>query len=251
MTYLELVNAVLTRLREDTIDGNPSNPANFLKDPYYKSIGEHVNDAKDRVEDAWQWTQLRVTDTVEVDNTGSDDDGYVEIPESFDNAYNLTRVWNRTTGGFFRARSESWMRQYYAGLGPTPYDPAVVDSYRGTPTYWGWARENPASSGNRTLIVAPIPNGPYQLAIDGIKHQPRLALPTDVLKVPSLPVYTLATALASRERGEVGGTPTSELFAIADSHLSDAIAQDTAWVADEMDWFSDQLMWHNTNVRTA
>ena len=50
-------------------------------------------------------------------------------------------------------------------------------------------------------------------------------------------MYTLATALASRERGELGGTPTSELFAIADSQLSDAIARDAQSYPNDIDWF--------------
>jgi hypothetical protein len=62
MTYLELINSVLVRLREDTITASQVN-----SDPYYRSIGAWVNDAKDRVEDAWQWTALRGTDVVPLD----------------------------------------------------------------------------------------------------------------------------------------------------------------------------------------
>jgi hypothetical protein len=36
----------------------------------------------------------------------------------------------------------------------------------------------------------------------------------------------MTIALLSRERGETGGTSTAEYFAIADKHLSDAIALD-------------------------
>ena len=49
---------------------------------------------------------------------------------------------------------------------------------------------------------------------------------TDTLKIPAMPVVHLAVALASRERGETGGTATQEYFAMANKYLSDAIAQD-------------------------
>ena len=92
----------------------------------------------------------------------------------------------------------------------------------------------------------------YALTVDRVSHQAALVAPDDVLLVPSLPVYTLATALASRERGEVGGTPTSELFAIADRHLSDAVAQDTSLYPTEMDWYSAGAAgWAQTNVGSA
>ena len=45
MTYLQLVNSVLRRLREDEVDTVDQNS-------YSKLIGEYVNDAKRAVEDA-------------------------------------------------------------------------------------------------------------------------------------------------------------------------------------------------------
>jgi hypothetical protein len=244
MTYLQLVNAVLTRLREDTITA-----AEFDSDPYYRVIASHVNDAKDRVEDAWKWTALRFTDTIEVDDTGTGADASVVLPLSADNAYQLQRVLNRTTGQFLQWKNESQIRQLYSQLGPTPYAAEKLDSVRGTPSVFGWGRDT-GPANEKTLVLYPIPDGPYQLAVDCVRHQAPLTDPTDVLKVPSLPVYTLATALASRERGEVGGTPISELFNIADGHLSDAIAIDSAWVADELDFYV-ATDWRQTNVRTA
>ena len=62
MTYLEAVNKVLRRLREDEVVSVSSNP-------YSKLIGELINDAKRIVEDAWDWSSMRTTLTV--DTTGS------------------------------------------------------------------------------------------------------------------------------------------------------------------------------------
>lgn len=248
MTYLDLVNAVLVRLREDTITD-----AQLDSDPYYRVIGSHVNDAKDRVEDAWQWSQLRTTDFFIRDPNDNDpanqeyervQPGQVNLtlPDSADNHYLLKRIFVRDTGGFLRLYSIPQMRQRYAGV-------YINSTPTGTINAYSFADVD--ANNNQRITLYPVPDKEFNVEIDVVRHQDQLVAATDVLKVPSLPVYSLATALASRERGEVGGTPTSELFTIADSHLSDAIAIDSARFVEEMDWFSEQNDWHNTNVRTA
>jgi hypothetical protein len=97
-----------------------------------------------------------------------------------------------------------------------------------------------------------VTTGLYALTIDRVARQAPLEAADDRLLVPALPVYSLATALSARERGEVGNTPTSELFRMADIALSDAIAQDSAMYAEEMDWFSSSAYgWAQTNVGSA
>ena len=60
----------------------------------------------------------------------------------------------------------------------------------------------------------------------------------DKLWIPSEPVLHLAVALASRERGETGGTSTAEYFAVADRYLSDAIAMDAQKHPEETIWYT-------------
>jgi len=57
MTYLEAVNRVLIRLREEEV-------TTVNQNSYSKLIGTFVNDAKRMVEDAWDWSSLRTTITV-------------------------------------------------------------------------------------------------------------------------------------------------------------------------------------------
>ena len=52
MTYLQLVNSVLRRLRENEV-------ASVTDNDYSKLIGEFVNDSNRLVEDAWDWSYLR------------------------------------------------------------------------------------------------------------------------------------------------------------------------------------------------
>jgi hypothetical protein len=57
MTYLQIINAVLRRLRETEVtDVNETD--------YSKLIGEYVNSVKKEVEAAWDWNALRTTLTL-------------------------------------------------------------------------------------------------------------------------------------------------------------------------------------------
>ena len=51
MTYLQAVNKVLKRLRENTV-------SSVDETLYSRLVGEFVNDANRMVEDAWDWSEL-------------------------------------------------------------------------------------------------------------------------------------------------------------------------------------------------
>ena len=91
MNYLELVNATLIRLREETVDAG-----NFLSTPFYKLIGACVNDAKHSVEDAWQWTQLRGQDQIAV----VPDQRIVTLPDSAEGHYVIKTILNVQKANF-------------------------------------------------------------------------------------------------------------------------------------------------------
>jgi len=57
MTYLEIVNSVLRRLREREV-------LSVSESSYSKLIGDFVNDARNEVETAWGWSALRTTLTL-------------------------------------------------------------------------------------------------------------------------------------------------------------------------------------------
>ena len=66
MSYRTVIDKVLTRLREDTTGSDWVGALSSASsvDSYHKLIGELVNEAKDLVEDAWNWTTLRSIETV-------------------------------------------------------------------------------------------------------------------------------------------------------------------------------------------
>jgi hypothetical protein len=228
MTYLELVNAVLVRLREKKVSAVDTNP-------FVSVIGAFVNDAKDSVEDAWQWSQLRGNDALTV-NLGVKT---LVVPDSADTNYQIKSILNIQTGNYLKYVVQPWMRGAYRNSFNTPVP-------NNEPMYWTWGNDDDAT-GNKTIDILSPSNGTYNFLVNRVKHQAPLVNPSDRLKVPSQPVIQLATALASRERGEIGGAPTSELFILADRYLSDAIAYDTTKWENEMDWYAGSNM-QQTNV---
>jgi hypothetical protein len=284
MTYLQLINSVLVRLRESEITAEQFDTA---LNPYWKFIGSAVNDAKDRVEDAWQWGALRGTDYVILDDTNTNnlnpagvvqqyyEGNTVALPNSIDSHYMIKRVYSfsLTTNGTSRIQDKtqavsdmSWITteaisSRYQTPNPSvtgrPSQYAIVGETNG-PRPTGGTNYDLAGSLELTIwppvpansIVNGISTASWGLGIDRVSHQAPLVNSSDRILVPSLPVFTLATALASRERGEVGGAPTSELFITADRHLSDAIAQDSTLYANELNWYANDQD-YNTNVRFA
>ena len=211
MTYLQLVNQVLSRLRE-----NQTTAAAFLGNPYQLSIGNHVNDAKRIVEDSWKWSHLKVTeDIATVASTPT-----ITLPNSNGVNVQIVDIYNADTNSELHQRTSRWLRDRTATTG--------------TPQYW----IVPAGySSGLNIALSPTPDAVYNIQVTSYKAQPELSAATDELLVPDQPVYMLAAALAQRERGELSGQPTSEAFALADRALSDAIALESALQAEHTDWF--------------
>ena len=232
MNYLDLVNAVLVRLRE-----NPVTTADFQSTPYYRMIGAAVNDAKHIVEQSWKWSQLRSVETYLI-NQGDDS---LTLTNSADRVYQVFSVLNQEEGYYLRWVTEPWLKARNRNNATTPVNPQK-------PFYYGFGLDDP-STGNKTLTLFAPSNAVYHFDVSYWAEQNQLANWDDRLLTPSLPVYSLATALAARERGEVGGAPTSELFALADKNLSDAIAYDSSRFPEEMDWYSPEN-YAQTNVRS-
>jgi hypothetical protein len=202
MTYLELVNKVLTRLREDTV-------ATVGQNSYSSLIGEFVNDAKSLVENAWDWsayyrTVTFITTTNDYTYTITNSGQYTTIESAL----------NDTQNTFMQYRDRNWFEDTLYNGGSTT----------GAPMYWG--NDGVDTNGDLKLRVFPKPDGVYTLNFNIFRREDELSSDTNTVSIPWQPIMHLAVALASRERGETGGTSAQELFAIADQHLADAIAID-------------------------
>lgn len=212
MNYLQLVNSVMRRLRENevtTVDQNS----------YSKLVGEFVNDAKRIVEDAWDWSSLRDTVTV---NTVADTFSYALSGATYQSK--TLDVINDTSDVFMKQVPSTWMNNAYLVEVP----PST------SPFYYSWNGTD--ASGNLIVDLYPKPDKVYSLRFNLVLRTDAFTNDTDTLSVPSAPVVQYATALAARERGETGGTSASELFALADSTLADSIALDAARFPSETVW---------------
>ena len=214
MTYLQLVNSVLRRLREDEVTSVSQNS-------YSKLIGEFVNDAKRTVEDSYDWTALRTTLTV---STTTETFNYVLTGSQ--NRMKVLDVINDTSDFFMQYRASRWMDNAF--LIETP--PI------GSPQFYSFNGVNAA--GDNAVDVYPKPSGVFQLRFNVVLRTADFTEDTETLAVPSSPVVQIATALGARERGETGGTSAAELFSLADNTLADAIAIDASQHPEETIWYS-------------
>ena len=214
MTYLNLVNNVLRRLREDEVSSVQSTT-------YSKMAGDFVNDAKKIVEDAWDWSALRTTLTV---TTTSGIFNYVLTGSQ--NKIKVLDVVNDTSNTFMEYQTSHWFNDKYLNQNPVS----------GSPEYYTYNGVN--SSGDTQVDVYPKPDGVYDLRFNCILRNAELSNDTDVLFIPSQPVIHMAIALLARERGETGGTSAPEYFGIADKYLSDAIALDAQKHPEETIWYT-------------
>lgn len=204
MTYLELVNKVLIRLREDEV-GSVNQTA------YSKLVGEFVNDAARLVEDAWDWSALRTTLTV---TTSANIFNYVLTNSG--NRGKILDIVNDTSNFFIRYKDQHWFNNAFLNQDPP----------KGSPQYFTYNGVD--ANGDTQVDLYPIPNGVYTLRFNMVLRSPEMSADTDQLIIPALPVIHMAVALATRERGESGGASTPELFASANNMLSDAIALDAS-----------------------
>lgn len=212
MTYLELVNNVLKRLRERTVNS-------VSESTYSELIGVFVNDAKSEIENAWNWSALRNTLTL---TTSSGIFNY-ELNGTGNN-FSVMDVVSEDGNFFMQYRTQHDFNQFY--LNQTPSS--------GIPRYYNF---NGVSSDGDTLVdVYPKPDAVYTIYFNIIQRTGDLVNNSDSLTVPSQPVLLLAYAKAVEERGEDGGMSSTSAYATAQRVLNDAIAQDAQRHTEELEW---------------
>jgi hypothetical protein len=211
MTYLQLVQNVLKRLRERSISDVSEN----------ELIGIFVNDAKHEVENAWNWSALRQTLTL---TTSANVFNY-ELNGTGNNFTTLDVV-NETGDYFMQYRTASQFNDFYLNS----------DVATGNPRYYSF--NGVSSDGDTQVDVYPKPDGTYTIYFNVIQRQPSLENNNDTLLIPSQPVLLLAYAKAVEERGEDGGISPISAYAVAQRALNDAISQDAARHPEELIWYT-------------
>ena len=213
MTYLELINGVLKRLRETEVT-----TAN--ETTYSAMIGEFINDAKKEIELAAQWTGLRTTLTVAtVVGTQS-----YTMTGAYQNAIIKTAM-SDTENRLLTRRPRVWWNQKTILNDATS---SKVSDY---------VLDGVDATGQLKILVFPTPDSIEHLKFDMVIPQADLSSDATVMTIPSNPVLQLAFALALRERGETDGFSYQEQMRIADRALQDAISIDANKYPEEQDFY--------------
>tara|TARA_R110000744_G_C19309788_1_gene556593 strand:+ start:524 stop:1171 length:648 start_codon:yes stop_codon:yes gene_type:complete len=209
MTYLEVVNSVLKRLRERTV-------ATVEESTYSSLIGVLVNDALRDVENAWSWSGLRTTLTA---TTEADVFNY-ELNGSQNNLTVLD-VINDSDNFFLKEKDAHTFNSYF--LTSTPQT--------GSPYFYSF--NGISADGDTQVDLFPIPDKAYTINFNVVLRSAELASDATVLSIPPKPIELLTYALAVEERGEDGGANPVSAFARAQNALQDAIALDVLKHSDE------------------
>lgn len=212
LNYLQLVNSVLRRVRENEVTSVQDNK-------YSKLIGEFVNDAKRQCEDAYNWNALSETLSAV---TGADIFNYVL--EGSGQRFRLIDVIDDTNNAILELQTTSQMNQLFL----------IQTAQKGAPKYYNFNGTN--TNGDTQVDLYPIPDGVYNLRFNIIKPQVPLSADADVLLIPSEPVIFNAVARAIAERGEDGGITSNEQYALFKQSLSDAISLESGRYLEEGEW---------------
>ena len=217
MTYLQLVNAVLRRLRESEVDtvqgvGNTNT--------YARLVGDFVNESKSQVEAAWDWSPLRTTLTL----TTSPNVFNYEL-NGTGNTFKVLDVWNDTSNIEMQYQTAHWFNNEFL----------MADPQRGIPAFYNFNGVSP--DGDTLVDIYPIPDGAYTLRFNVVRRNLPLSADADELYIPTRPVILLATAMAIEERGEDGGQQSMNAYGAAKSALADEIALDAARHPEETIWY--------------
>jgi hypothetical protein len=216
MTYLQMVNAVLRRLREKevtTVQGLNN------QNTYPRLIGDFVNEAKTMVENAWDWSALRTTNTI------STQDGIFNyILTGSNNRFEVIHVLNDTDNFVMQYRDSNWFDRAYL----------LDEVVSGSPRYYSFNGVD--ANGDTQVDLYPKPDGVYDIRFNVLQRPKNLVADTDRLLVPSRPVVLLAYAMAVEERGEDGGNSSTWAYQTGQSALSDEIALDAARHPEDLLW---------------
>lgn len=214
-TYLQLVNNVLTRLREPEV-------SSVGDTEYSKLIGIFVNDAKREIEDAYKWSSLEKTIIVP---TVANQREYTLTGSG--RRFNVDNILNDTEDVMMQQVSGDFMdRQYF-----------LSEVQTAAPIYYNFSGMD--NNGDTLVEVWPSPDSVYQLRFMLYVPTEDLELSADTVRIPSHLVQMLAHAKAVAERGEDGGQSFAELYQMYRLALADAIALESNRYDEQVTWMGN------------
>jgi len=211
MTYLEIVNKVLRRLREPTV-------ASVSENSYSALIGELVNVSKREIEDAWNWSALRTTLTA---TTAPDLFNYVL--RGAGTRFRVLEIINDTDNFFMQPRDGKWFESNLL----------MVPVTKGSPLYYNF--NGVTTYGDTQVDVFPVPNGVYTLRFNVVMPQDDLTTDSEVVQIPYQLLIEGVLARAIAERGEDGGNQDQEMR--YRNMLADLISIENGHRVEETTWY--------------
>ena len=200
MTYLQLINNVLIRLRETQVSTNGETTYSAL-------IGLFVNDAKRQIEDAYAWNVLGQTVTITT-TPGT----YIYSMTGAGQKFQVMDAINTTSNVGLRNISFVEMNRFQN----------FVPSISGIPEYFSF--DGVDNNGDTKVVLYARPDGVYNIPFSLTVPQAALAADSTMVMVPDALVVQNAYARALVERGEDGGLNSSEAYQLYRSMLADYIA---------------------------
>jgi hypothetical protein len=200
MTYLELINDVLIRLRETTV-------ATSGQTTYSSLIGKFINDAKRQVEDSYGWNVLGQTVTIST-TAGT----YVYSMTGAGQKFQVMDAINITSNVGLRNISFVEMNRFQN----------FVPSISGIPEYYSF--DGVDGNGDTKVVLYARPDNVYSIAFALTVPQAPLTSDSTSVLVPDVLVAQNAYARALVERGEDGGMASSEAYQLYRTMLADYIA---------------------------
>lgn len=214
MTFIEIVNKVLQRLREDTVSATS-------EDEYAQLIGDFVNETIREVEDAWDWNTL--SNSLEI-TTEADIYRYTLLTTHY--RTRIKSVWDYTNGRKLARIGPAEMNRLYM------QDTTITSS---EPRYW--SLNDTDELGRWTMDVYPPPeNAGETWYVHYIDTNDTITSDTTDVPHPSQIIILGAYAKAIQERGEDMGTNLVHAQRSYENALSDYIAIDARNTVTEVDW---------------
>jgi hypothetical protein len=200
MTYLQLINNVLIRLRETQVSTNNETTYSTL-------IGLFVNDAKRQIEDAFSWNVLGQTVTITTVAAT-----YIYSMTGAGQKFQVQDAINTTSNIGLQNISFVEMNRYQN----------LVPTTNGIPQYYAF--DGVDGNGDTKVVLYPRPDGVFNIPFSLTVPQATLSADGTSVLVPDSLVVQNAYARALVERGEDGGLSSSEAYQLYRAMLSDQIA---------------------------
>jgi len=211
MTYLEIVNKVLLRLRETQVE-------TVAENTYSALVGELVNVTKREIEDSWNWSCLRTTLAA---TTTAALFNYVLVGAG--TRFRVLDVVNDTTNIFLQNKSSGWFEQQLL----------MATVQTGSPAYYNFNGVD--QYGDTQVDVFPVPDAGYDLYFNIVMPQDDFTTDVEEVKIPYTLLIEGTLSRALSERGEDGGYQDQE--ARYRNMLADLIAIEAGSRPEETVWY--------------